>query len=167
MKTFFRCICCFLCVAGVFSLRGAEHIDILRGEENKVHCGFVFGNRYGTVGFLNPSTSSSRVYPDDFNVIPRKNMQGKRAADEHEARVRLFFRPDIRLRTVGRRPMVIHGKKKLGVGKTQKRGQLFAYICPRQQQGRSDDYCDHAGRPRRNVCGIYGEKYRYFRFYSQ
>jgi len=117
MKTFFRCICCFLCVAGVFSLTGAEHIDILRGEENKVHCGFVFGNRYGTVGFLNPSTSSSRVYPDDFNVIPRQNMQGKRAAEEHEARVRLFFRPDIRLRTVGRRPMVIHGKKNWELGK--------------------------------------------------
>lgn len=111
MKNFFGCIFCFLCAVGGFSLPGAEHIDILRGDENNAHCGYVFGNRYCTVGFLNPSTASSRINAEDFVVIPRKNLQGENTVDVRETRVRLFFRPDVRLRTVGRRLFAMHGEK--------------------------------------------------------
>lgn len=109
-KAFVSFLCGLAIVFTAASLRGAEHIDIWRGGKERVHCGIVYGNNYGMAGFLNPSTSASRIYQDDFVNIPRVTVKGTATADEREARARFFLRPDVKIRTIGRRSMVMHGK---------------------------------------------------------
>ena len=129
-KAFVSFLCGLAIAFTAASLYGAEHIDMWRGDKNRVHCGIIYGNSYGMGGFLNPSTSASRIHVDDFMNIPCVTVNGTRTADEREARSRFFLRPDVRIRTIGRRSIAMHGENPWQLDKIAngvKYSRVFSY----------------------------------------
>ena len=99
-----------LIFAGVVLVNADEYRTILGGKNKDVEEGLVFSNKYAQMAFLNSSLHNSNITRGDFAVMPRTDVNKKHTLDEAEARIRLFVMPDVRVRTVMRRPTTIHGE---------------------------------------------------------
>lgn len=95
----------------VLTLSGDEFRKIEIGKDNKVQIGLEFENMYTQVVALNPSVYAGKPSAEDFNAMPRKTVDGDHAADEREAKHRIFFRPYLRASTVGTRSLGVTGIK--------------------------------------------------------
>ncbi|MBE6366603.1 MAG: hypothetical protein E7052_01670 [Lentisphaerae bacterium] len=89
---------------------GSDYKTILGGKDKNVEEGLIFSNKYAQMAFLNSSIHSGSITGGDFGIMPRSDVNGKHTLDESEARIRMFLRPDVRVRTAMRRPTAIHGE---------------------------------------------------------
>ena len=102
------CFAAALLLAAVFTNYAAEYKTILGGKEKKEE-GFIASNSYCQMGFLNPSRHIGTVGVNDIDIITRQDTAGKFTLEERESKIRIFFKPSLRVTTVARRPRTVRG----------------------------------------------------------
>jgi hypothetical protein len=100
---------CLAALSNVF-LSGSEYTTIWGGEKKNIDQGCIFYNKYCQTAFMNPSRFGARVKAADFAVMPHKDVDNKATYEEEAAKIRLFFRPDVSVRTAGRRTQTVTGQ---------------------------------------------------------
>ena len=95
--------------AVIFTASAVEYKTILGGKGKNVEEGFIASNSYCLMGFLNPSKYVGAVSVNDIDVITRQDTAGKFTLEERESKIRLFFKPSLRVTTVARRSRTVRG----------------------------------------------------------
>ena len=103
------CLSAVLLMAVIFNAGAVDCKTILGGKGKKVEEGFIASNAYCQMGFLNPSKHIGSVAVNDIDVITRQDTAGKFTLEERESKIRLFFKPSLRVTTVARRPRTVRG----------------------------------------------------------
>ena len=98
----------FLLALTVISV-GSEYKTILGGKAKNVEEGLVYGNSYCLMGFLNPSKHIGALAVNYIDGVTRQDVNGKFTLDENESKLRVFFKPDLRVTTVARKPRTVRG----------------------------------------------------------
>lgn len=91
-------------------LLGDSYKTILSDKDKQTEEGYVFSNTYCQMAFLNPSLHSGRITTGDFEVMPRQDVRGKFTLDEDEAKLRIFFKPAMKVFSLGGRRRPVHGE---------------------------------------------------------
>ena len=90
-------------------LCGAEYKTIMGGKTKNVKEGWIYGNTYCQMGFLNPSKHIGSLAANDIDIITRQDVTGKFTLEERESKLRIFFKPELRVTTVARKPRTVRG----------------------------------------------------------
>lgn len=88
---------------------GAEYKTILGGKGRNIQEGFIYGNLYCQIAFLNPSKHVGTLSAGDINIMPRHDVNGKPTLEEKESKLRIFCKPSLRVTTVARRIRTVSG----------------------------------------------------------
>ena len=111
VKNFFIPVLLMLGIT-VSPLNGGDFRKIEIGHDPKIEIGLEFENKYCQIVALNPSAYSGKPSLDDFNhTMPRKDLNDVATVDEAESKLRLFYRPVLRVSTVGGRSLGVPGVK--------------------------------------------------------
>ena len=97
-----------------------KYTVILGGKNKDIEEGFVFGNKYCQIAFLNPSLHGGGITGGDFNIMQRRDVTGKHTLDESEACHRIFFKPDVKVSSTGRRVRAVYGSENWALTKIDK-----------------------------------------------
>lgn len=106
-------------------LPGGEYQTIYGGKEKNVEEGFTFYNKYCQMAFLNPSLHRRSITGGDFSIMLRSDTANQHTLEENEAKLRLFFKPDIVVRSTARRPALIPGE---GIWRMEKISDGIKYL---------------------------------------
>ena len=88
-------------------------VDIGSEKDPGLKIGFSCGNKYSTIGFLNPSHHRSAIKYDEFNRnLPPVDSSDLPTFDENNAKIRMFFKPNMRAWMVGRRREYLVGQNR-------------------------------------------------------
>lgn len=116
----------FFCVIAAFA-DDKDFDVILGGQNNNVEEGFTYNGTFHQIAFINPSLHSGNIVGGDFAIMQRRDVNNRHTLDEDEAKVRLFFKPEIRVKSLGRRSRMIHGAEKWKLVKKD-RGVAYSRI---------------------------------------
>lgn len=96
-------------LAFAFVLCGSEYKIIMGGKAKNIEEGWICGNTYCQMGFLNPSKHIGSLSANDIDIITRQDVAGKFTLEERESKLRIFFKPELRVTTVARKPRTVRG----------------------------------------------------------
>ena len=105
------------CAAFLPMLAAGEFRTILGGDNKTIEEGYTFDTTYSHWAFLNPSLHAGHVTTGDFSIMTRSDIHGQHTLDENEAKIRIFFKPYIRVRTTARRSSNVPGNDNWQVNK--------------------------------------------------
>ena len=94
-KCFFSVLIFFTALSGVIS---ADYRVLLTGKENKTVAGYIGSNLYSETAFLDPSVHRAAIKLEEFDMyLPRRDSENRSTYDDEKAKIRLFFKPGMRV----------------------------------------------------------------------
>ena len=102
----------FSCMLAWTMLDGAEFATIMGGKNKDIEEGYTFYNKYCQMAFLNPSVHNTRITSGDFDqVLRRRDVENRYTLDENEAKLRIFFKPEVQVKSADGRQDIVLGEK--------------------------------------------------------
>ena len=93
----------------VFNECRADYRALVMNNEKKSVAGYIGSNFYSETVFLNPSVHRAAVKLEEFDMfLPLRDSENRTTYDEEKAKIRLFFKPGMRVWSAsGRRPFLV------------------------------------------------------------
>ena len=106
----------FLIGLGIFISGGnalGKTTDLYSEKDPDVKIGIRCDNKYAVIAFLNPSAHRSSIKYEEFNRnLPLVDTADMPTFNENNAKIRMFFKPNLRCWSVGRRREYLVGKER-------------------------------------------------------